>query len=60
MELVNIKDCCAAYGDKTVLCGVNLSVQDQDFIGVIGPNGGGKTTLIKLILGQITPTKGKV
>lgn len=60
MELVNIKDCSAAYGNKTVLCSVNLSVNDNDFIGVIGPNGGGKTTLIKLILNQISPSKGEV
>lgn len=60
MQLINIKNCSAAYGDKTVLCSVNFSVNERDFIGVIGPNGGGKTTLIKLILNQVQPVNGEV
>ena len=50
----------ASYGEKVVLEDVNLNISINDFIGVIGPNGGGKTTLLKLILGLNKPEKGKV
>lgn len=50
----------AAYDNKTVLENINLTVFEQDFLGVIGPNGGGKTTLIKVMLGLLNPTAGKV
>lgn len=47
-------------GGRRVLEEVNLKVAEGDFASVIGPNGGGKTTLIKLILGLFTPTAGTV
>ena len=50
----------ASYGANIVLHDVSLTVNENDFIGVIGPNGGGKTTLLKLILGLIKPEKGKI
>ena len=50
----------AAYGENVVLKDVNFKVNEHDFIGVIGPNGGGKTTLLKIILGLIKPMKGKL
>jgi zinc transport system ATP-binding protein len=50
----------ASYGANVVLQDVNFKVDDNDFIGVIGPNGGGKTTLLKVILGLIKPAKGKI
>jgi len=48
----------ASYGANTVLQDVNFTVNENDFIGVIGPNGGGKTTLLKVILGLLKPAKG--
>lgn len=39
---------------------VSCDIQEKDFIGIIGPNGGGKTTLIKLILGLLSPTRGNI
>lgn len=39
---------------------VDLSIQQYDFLGIIGPNGGGKTTLLKVILGLLKPSRGKV
>lgn len=50
----------AAYDNKTVLENINLTVFERDFLGVIGPNGGGKTTLIKVMLGLLKPAAGKV
>jgi zinc transport system ATP-binding protein len=50
----------ASYGANMVLQDVDLRVNENDFIGVIGPNGGGKTTLLKVILGLVKPAKGKI
>jgi len=58
--LIHIRDMDAAYQRSLVLSGVCLSVYDRDFIGIIGPNGGGKTTLLKVILGQLKPLKGTI
>ncbi len=49
-----------AYDDRAVLTGVNLTVDEGDFVAVTGPNGGGKTTLLKVILRLIKPTAGSV
>lgn len=48
----------ASYGANVVLQDVDFKVNENDFIGVIGPNGGGKTTLLKVILGLLKPVKG--
>jgi zinc transport system ATP-binding protein len=50
----------ASYGANMVLQDVDLKVNENDFIGVIGPNGGGKTTLLKIILGLVKAAKGKI
>jgi zinc transport system ATP-binding protein len=59
-EVINLKDVWVRYEDITVLEGINLVVQQHDFLGLIGPNGGGKSTLIKVILGMIKPCQGTV
>lgn len=58
--LVSLKKVSAGYQNNIVLRDVSLDIFPDDFIGVIGPNGGGKTTLMKLILGLLNPLKGKV
>ena len=58
--LIEIKNLSAGYESRTVLRDVNLTVYDRDFLGIIGPNGGGKTTLIKCILGLLKPTAGEI
>jgi zinc transport system ATP-binding protein len=59
-ELVKLEDVWVYYDDVPVLEGVNLSIEKDDFLGIIGPNGGGKTTLLKVILGLVKPSQGKV
>jgi len=58
--LIHINHLTYAYTSEPVLEEVDLKIFDGDFIGVIGPNGGGKTTLLKAILGLIQPQKGKI
>ncbi|MCA9373847.1 MAG: metal ABC transporter ATP-binding protein [Candidatus Gracilibacteria bacterium] len=48
------------YGDIAVLEDISFTVNEGEYIGIIGPNGGGKTTLLKLILGLLKPTKGTI
>ena len=60
MTIIEIKDLDFAYNGEAVLEDVNFSVRPKDFIAIIGPNGGGKTTLLKLMLGLLAPAKGTV
>lgn len=58
--LIEIRNLSASYDQRGVLHDVNLTVYKRDFLGIIGPNGGGKTTLIKCILGLLQPTGGTI
>ncbi len=55
-----IRDLCFSYDGYPVLEDVNLSIPTGDFASVIGPNGGGKTTLLRLILGLLRPSRGQI
>lgn len=59
-SLIEIKNLSAGYDGNVVLRDINLTVYEHDFLGIIGPNGGGKTTLIKCILGLLKPYKGEI
>lgn len=59
-KLIKIKDLTVKYDDYTAIENVNFSIEENKFITIIGPNGGGKTTLIKAILGFIKPNKGEI
>ncbi|MCY1720746.1 ABC transporter ATP-binding protein [Prolixibacteraceae bacterium Z1-6] len=58
--LLKIENLTVGYDKVPVLQHVNLEIFDRDFLGVIGPNGGGKTTLLKAILGLLKPEEGQV
>ena len=59
--LVEIRDLSVGYDNKPyVLKKVSLDILQNDFLGIIGPNGGGKTTLLKTLLGLIKPSRGTI
>ncbi|MFH1688547.1 MAG: ABC transporter ATP-binding protein [bacterium] len=58
--VVRLSDVSFAYGDRLTLDHVNLSIAEREFVWVVGPNGGGKTTLVKLLLGLLRPDEGQV
>ncbi len=59
MALVTLRDVTVRYDDFIALEGVSLEILEDDFLGIIGPNGGGKTTLIKAIVGAL-PYEGDI
>lgn len=58
--LIEIKNLTAAYEDKVVFTDVNIKVDELDFLVITGPNGGGKTTLVKTMLGLLKPVSGEI
>ena len=60
MKLLECKSLCKSYDDKEVLKDVNLVIPKGKIIGLLGKNGTGKTTLIKLINDLLTPTSGEI
>lgn len=60
MQLVDIQNITVGYGGAIVLPRVSFVISSGDFIGVIGPNGGGKTTLLRALLGRIKPMEGVI
>lgn len=59
-EAIVLKGVTAGYGPEVVLDSVNLTVPPGDFLGIIGPNGGGKTTLLRVLLGLVPVRSGSV
>ncbi|MGB4204623.1 MAG: ABC transporter ATP-binding protein [Bacteroidales bacterium] len=59
-KIIELIDISATYGEEIVLKDVNLTINSNDFVGIIGPNGGGKTTLVKLMVGLLKPVKGQI
>ena len=59
-KLIELREVTAGYGNKIALRNVTLDVWKNDFLGIIGPNGGGKTTLLKVILGLLPPISGTI
>ena len=60
MKLIGIDDISVRFGAKAILDHVSLSVDKGDFMAITGPNGGGKTTLLRVMLRLLKPSTGKV
>jgi zinc transport system ATP-binding protein len=60
MPIVEIKNLSFSYNKQKILEDINLTIEERDFFAVIGPNGGGKSTLLKLILGLIPAQEGSI
>ncbi len=60
MDMLKITNLHKSFGDKKVLCGLNLSVPEHSIFGFIGGNGAGKTTTMKTVLGLIKPDAGEI
>lgn len=60
MSLLKIENLTFRREERLILSNVNLNIEKGDFVAITGPNGGGKTTLLRLILGLLTPTSGTI
>ncbi len=60
MNLIELKSVSFGYQNTPVISEVNLTIGEGDFVGMIGPNGGGKSTIIKLIMGLAQPWTGSI
>ena len=60
MNIIEIKNLSFSYKNEPILENVSLNIKKGDYLALIGPNGGGKTTLVKLILGFLTPNGGEI
>jgi len=58
--LVSFQDVSFAYNGATVLEAASFAIPAQTFVSIVGPNAGGKTTLLKLMLGLLTPDRGSI
>lgn len=58
--VIDIRGVDFHYGKMPVISGIDLQVEEGEFLGIVGPNAGGKSTLLKLILGLLTPDCGKI
>ncbi len=58
--IIKLENVSFSYNKGDFLNNINLTIYEKDFLGIIGPNGGGKTTLIKLIMGLLKPDEGKI
>jgi zinc transport system ATP-binding protein len=57
---IELRDVWFSYGDLPVLEAVELTVEARDYLALLGPNGGGKTTLLRIVLGLLAPSRGTV
>ncbi|MGR3551812.1 metal ABC transporter ATP-binding protein [Pseudooceanicola sp.] len=60
MSLVKVENLSISYGAKTVLSQVSLSIEPGEIVTIVGPNGSGKTSLLRSIIGAVKPSQGRV
>ena len=60
MKLIEVNNISFSYSHKDVLKDVSLSVKEGEILGILGPNGGGKSSLLKLIIGELKPASGSI
>lgn len=60
MSLVQVEDLSIRFGARTVLSHVSLCIQAGEIVTIVGPNGSGKTSLLRAIIGAVTPSQGRV
>jgi zinc transport system ATP-binding protein len=60
LEIIKFENVSFSYDNKEFLKNINFSIYQDDFLGIVGPNGGGKTTILRLILGFLSPNEGKI
>lgn len=58
--IAELDSVCFSYGHEEVIKDLTLEIHQGDYLGLVGPNGGGKTTLLKLMLGILKPTDGQI
>ena len=58
--IIELEDVSFTYNTEEVLKKVSLQIHKGDYVGIIGPNGGGKSTILKIMIGLLTPSSGKV
>ena len=56
MSLLSVENLTIGYGAQTVLQSVNLSIEPGEIVTIVGPNGSGKTSLLRAIIGAVRPT----
>lgn len=58
--MIELKDVSFSYGSAPFIKNVNLTIEQRDFLGIVGANGSGKSTLLKIIMGLLQPVSGKL
>ena len=58
--MLELKDICFERDNKKILDNVSITIEDGKFVVITGPNGGGKSTLAKVIMGIVKPDSGKI
>ena len=60
MAVLEVKNLSFSYPDKSILHRLSFEVEKGDFLCIVGTNGTGKSTLLKLILNRLSPTEGEI